>query len=456
KTQLNAFDRCFYYSDPESITKKIENLQYWEKLKEAGRKGNPTIQDFFRLRSLKLRSSIVDGNTVSHRHGELHASRVELSADELSEISTIIGRAYSAGFLMNHRFYGGWGVSAYFQTESRSYSEAFAGSGESAVAQLVHEVLSGESSRLLLLDEPETSLHPGAQERMLDFLLRNVSEKKLQIVISSHSPVFVRNLPSEAIHLFRLGADDRVEHLQNVNADEAFYSIGHPPENVIQFYVGDILAKQMLDSVIKNEGPEFASRFQVSFYTGGSDAMKQGAVYLQIHEFRRRAFFLFDGDQQDRTSKIELSDISLNSTKDDVDQHIKTAYGCNLKFLQDSNMPDKEKVKLRVEFIEFANGHFHCMPFDTPEAVLWDIDTAAELVEQFASDDEAIDREKFDALTPKSRFETLTELIRPDHEPVRGEEINFVQRMFLNRFSKEQGPHYVALRELVIDISKNA
>lgn len=46
KTQLNAFDRCFYYSDPESMTKKIDGLRYWEKIKEAGRKGRSTIQDF--------------------------------------------------------------------------------------------------------------------------------------------------------------------------------------------------------------------------------------------------------------------------------------------------------------------------------------------------------------------------------------------------------------------------
>lgn len=393
---------------------------------------------------------------VSHRHGDLHADRVELSEVELREISSIIGRPYSAGFLLNHRFYGGWGVSAYFQTESRSYSEAFAGSGESAVAQLVHEVLSGESNRLLLLDEPETSLHPGAQERLLQFLLRNVSEKKLQVVISTHSPTFVRNLPSEAIHLFRLGVADRVEHIQNVNTDEAFYSIGHPPENVIQVYVEDILAKQMLDMIITNEGPEFEARFRISFSPGGPDEMKQDAATLQNHDFSERVFYIFDGDQSEVTPHIDLGCIGIDSTKADLDQKIKESYGCRLRFRQNSNMTEEEKVKIRVEFIEFANQHFFCMPFSTPEEVLWDMETAVELVDRFSNTEGAIDSDEFANMEPKERFKALACLIQPSHEPLGGKEINYVQKMFLKRFSNEQGPHYVALKQLIIDLSKNA
>ena len=48
----------------------------------------------------------------------------------------------------------------------------------------------GEVARLLLLDEPETSLHPGAQVKLQRYILDQIKKKHLQVVISTHAPAF--------------------------------------------------------------------------------------------------------------------------------------------------------------------------------------------------------------------------------------------------------------------------
>ena len=58
------------------------------------------------------------------------------------------------------------------------YTEAFAGSGESRIILMVDEVLNAEAKSLILLDEPEINLHPGAQIRLKRFLLEQILEKK--------------------------------------------------------------------------------------------------------------------------------------------------------------------------------------------------------------------------------------------------------------------------------------
>lgn len=55
----------------------------------------------------------------------------------------------------------------------------------------------------MLLDEPEVSLHPGAQENLKEYLLEAIKTKKLQVVISTHSPTLIKGLPSSAIKLFK-------------------------------------------------------------------------------------------------------------------------------------------------------------------------------------------------------------------------------------------------------------
>ncbi|MFD2255782.1 ATP-dependent endonuclease [Luteolibacter algae] len=454
KTQLNAFDRAFYYSEPEELTKKILYLAYWKSLRALGRKSAARIQDFIRYRSEKLRKVLVEGKEISHRSCNQHKQRVALSNEELETISYIIGRKYTHGYILEHRFYGSWGISTYFRTDARSYSEAFAGSGESAVAQMVHEIMSGASNRLLLIDEPETSLHPGAQERLLVFILDQIASKFLQVVISSHSPVFVRHLPEKAIHVLHANIDGKVEHRQNISPDEAFHSIGHPTENVTQIYVEDILAKQMLDAVISAEGEAFSNRFHVSYSPGGTGDMKQDAANLQYHRFAQRVHYVFDGDQALNTKNIELNNIGIDSTCDDIDELIKEQYGSKISFRQNSNMNEDTKREMRINFIKFANTHFHLLPFDTPEAALWDTDTAMVLIKQFATDSDNIP--EFEKLKPKERFRAVTTLIQPDFAQTDSREINLIQKMFLNRFVSERGEAFENLQNLIRKISENA
>jgi hypothetical protein len=99
--------------------------------------------------------------------------------DELESLCWIIGKKYKAVKYLRHREYGGnWGSTVVFTTEALAgYSEAFAGSGEFAAAILVTRLLRAKAGSLVLLDEPETSLHPEAQRRMLMFVLERARRR---------------------------------------------------------------------------------------------------------------------------------------------------------------------------------------------------------------------------------------------------------------------------------------
>lgn len=453
KSQISAFDRCFYFNSPEAI-KRVENSGYWKTILLSAKRRSARIQDYLRWRSHKLKRVLVGGETVQHWNADFHKPRVVLSQEELDDIGFIVGRRYTSGYLVEHRFYETWGMSVMFNTDDLSYSDAFAGSGESAVVRLVREVYSSEPGRLLLLDEPETSLHPGAQERLLLFLLRKASEKKLQIVVSTHSPAFVRSLPKEAIRVLSLTGNGKVQVAEDVNADEAFYVLGHPAENVTQLIVEDRLTKQLIDAVLETMEESFRSQFITDFRPGGESAIKQDAALFMLEpEVRRK--LLFDGDKSETVLKFERATINIDHTSDEIDELIKQHFGIKVKYRQNSQMSEDEKRGLRFAFIDFANDCFRCVPFDTPEDAIWSDDRARQLLSLAGVDHECFD-EIESSKSAKEKFERLARLAQPNGFDLTGGDIGTIHRVFIKAFCQESGEIVVSIVALLKEIADGA
>lgn len=436
KTQISAFDRCFYFNSPEAI-KRVEKSGYWKTILLSAKRRSTRIQDYLRWRSHKLKRVLVEGETVQHWNADFHKPRITLSQEELDEIGFIVGRNYSSGYLVEHRFYETWGMSVMFNTNELSYSDAFAGSGESAVVRLVREVYSSKPGRLLLLDEPETSLHPGAQERLLLFLLRQACEKKLQIVVSTHSPAFVRLLPREAIRVMSLTGNGKVHVAEDVNADEAFYVLGHPAENVTQLIVEDRLTKQLIDAVLETMSESFRSQFITDFRPGGESAIKQDAALFMLEPDVRRKL-LFDGDKSETVLRFERSRINIEHTADEIDDLVKKHFGIKIKFRQNSQMSDEQKRELRFAFIDYANDNFRCVPFETPEDAIWSDGRARTLLSIAEVSPESFD-EIATSDSAKEKFERLARLTQPTGFDLTGGDIGTIHRLFIKAFCQEGG-----------------
>jgi predicted ATPase len=450
KTQINAFDRCFYFAgENKAVLRTVQKSRRWQELQgriPRSRRRNPRIQDYLRIRSKRLRRVLVEGKTIKSAHGPLHKKRVVFDQEEIAEISRIIGRGYDFGALVEHKFYESWATSVFFKAAGLEYSEAFAGSGESAVARLVHKISSSNDSALFLLDEPETSLHPGAQQELLRYLLKKVREKRLQIVVSTHSPAFVRHLPREAVRVLTLDGHGTVTVASDVSADEAFYELGHPAENTIEIVVEDSLAQSLIVGVAQKIGSAFASQFSVTFRPGGESGMKQEAATTMLDQ-DRNVHFVFDGDKEDTCGPIEKAAVAIDTTADEVHKLLTDEVGIDLKFRQDSNMVDAAKRQLRVDYIDFVNSRFHCLPFHTPESVLWDDGTAKQLLQLFAP------AKEFDSILAetdvKKRFDILTRAVRSTAEATDAADIRTVHEMFIARFCNEQGNEFQAVKALL-------
>lgn len=68
------------------------------------------------------------------------------------------------------------------------------GFGYSYVLPVIVSALLAENGSVLIVENPEAHLHPGAQSRIMEFLIKQALEKNLQLIIETHSDHVVNGL----------------------------------------------------------------------------------------------------------------------------------------------------------------------------------------------------------------------------------------------------------------------
>jgi hypothetical protein len=369
------------------------------------------------------------------------------SNDELQKISLILGKKYVGGKLIKHKLFEEWGYSVIFQTSTYTYSEAFAGSGEMAVARLVLEVLAAEQYSLVLLDEPEVSLHPGAQKRLKHFLLEEIRKKKLQVVISSHSPSLIEDLPPQAIQVFSQLPTGKFNVKKEITPDEAFYHLEQTNPAKKTIIVEDLLAKDIITAVLTEMGQAILSLFQVDFYSGGASIIKNHFINVYSHTNDWNKFFVFDGDQKLVPEHFNFDNlIQADQTNDRYRQEIRNQTGIDVPFYPDGNQnqgarTDQEK-KLRGNYLKFYLRNVFYLPKKIPEDIIWNQEIAEMILNAFVKTE--IVTKLDEEISSKEKFKILSVATTGDTSGIDAHE-----KMFMQKWVKEHDASYQAIVRII-------
>lgn len=356
--ELPAFDKYFYFPDQTHL----ERRDKYAKIKKTFARRTYRKQDYLRRRSQRLKS-------------ELSKSGQDLTDRELDILRYILERTYESGRLLRHNlFHGHEGYTIVFRTPAlRGYSDAFAGSGESAATLLVHKVLSAPKGSLILLDEPETSLHPRAQQRMLEFLAHEAVRNDLQIVMATHSVFLAGGLPSSAIRVLETTASGEIHISTSCSASEAFHEIGDAPSGKT-IIVEDERAKHMVVSALGAASAQAQHAIRVVVRDGGTSRIFRD---LQAHANAGRTdvFIALDGDHRPSADlppkgslpqgERELRKLVRDYTKGP------NSSGPELDFVDGSEIN---------RYLEFLRTQLYFLPGQTPESVVWNDAVVAQLL----------------------------------------------------------------------------
>lgn len=415
-------------------------------------------QDFLRYRSWYLHRALTRNSAFSRPRSDLPE---RLSGQELQDISGILGKSYKDGVLIYSHIFGEWGYSVKFSTTSTAYSEAFAGSGETAVVILVREVLRAKPETLILLDEPETSLHPGAQAKVQEFLLRQIKTHHHQIVISTHSQALVAGLPQEAIKVFRPNSRGKFDVLENVLPEEAFFFIGQPILDKRRIIVEDKLGKALVEAAFAALGEQTTALFDVEYFPGGHGGVKQD-VSRYCRDKPSRTFIIFDGDQSPGVPVFEPGTLTVRQLREEEDETIEFLDGeifklthCKIEFSVDSYGKSggnkQQEIGCRTDYLEFYARNVLYLPWASPEHALWNKSTAEGMI------DLTVDGGKASGLkaaleaqqSMKKRFAILTDAVVGGND---AQKISAIHGIFVKAFIKQSPVEFAKLIKLAEEI----
>lgn len=365
RKELSAFDKYFYFGkDPI-----VKPLAKGEKSRRITSKKELIMRD-----AKKLSQVLSLGDTsLAYRGMKVATENRLLTKTELEAVSFILGREYSEARVVRHRLFKGDGnLSVIFKTNFCKYSEAFAGSGEVAVTSCVIQILGAKSGSLILLDEPEVSLHPGAQERLLAFLAKVVKEKKVQVIFSTHSPHLISSLPNEAIKTFVQLNNGSFSVIPESHPYAAFHRLGAFHENKVVVLVEDRLAQHVVNQsllLIKDEA--LRKLFSVEFLPGGSSTLLSNRIPV-LMDNSSKILVLLDGDQRKVENLPNPNEIP-ESQNGKLERIILEQIGAKPNCLIDGGTNggnEAQKIEFLRKYMTWVHDNLRYLPLSSPEEIV--------------------------------------------------------------------------------------
>lgn len=182
--------------------------------------------------------------------GRAETSSENISGENLAYLSYVLGRQYeSARFAKSDVSTHSVGL---FKRSFGEFSQYHQGAGEDATLDLFRILETIPQTSLLIIDEVEASLHPKAQRRLIDFLMKLARKKRCQIVVSTHSPYVLEQLPQEARVLLVPG-NIGTNVIYGASVEFAMSRMDDPVHPEMAVYVEDREAEILLREILVSD-----------------------------------------------------------------------------------------------------------------------------------------------------------------------------------------------------------
>ena len=244
-----------------------------------------------------------------------YAKVAKLTASEISnlEISQEFRNHYS--FVMGHDYskarFATSNVSAnnkvgLLEREFGEISQFHQGAGESTTLDLFRSLQNVPDYSLIIIDEIEGSLHPRAQRRIIRFLLKICRVKKIQIILSTHSPYILQELPPEG-RVLLMPEHAGLNILYGISPEFALSRIDEADHPELYVYVEDRESKNWLREIISSDldNNDLLSRIYIQ-PVGPANAVTLLGNLSNQNRLPNKSIAFIDGDKDESAGCIKL------------------------------------------------------------------------------------------------------------------------------------------------------
>ncbi len=271
-----------------------------ERWRNSGRKTERRVifQDI--SRTLPIEATV--GYAYIANRNAHETSMTQLSEDFMQYYRDIMGRNYSSARLAAadvnvNRMVG------VVQMGALQFSQFHQGAGEDTVFDLLSLLQNIPDTSLILIDEIEASLHPRSQRRFVHFLLWLVRTKQIQVIITTHSPYIIEELPAEA----RVFVERLIEGRGLLYGITSAYAVTKMDDIInpdLYLFTEDMQASTLTSVLLRQAGIDVS---RIDFVeVGAANVVRTLGIALNRESFPLHGLGIIDPDQEDSSHCIKL------------------------------------------------------------------------------------------------------------------------------------------------------
>ncbi|NFE96385.1 ATP-dependent nuclease [Clostridium botulinum] len=335
----------------------------WKKTNDWGftpKKNKPSRHTFFLDISRTLPLDATAGYAkVAKQSNEEGEKNIELNEDSLRWLSYVLGNNYSKARFTNTDINKEREIGL-LTRDFGEVSQFHQGAGEDTILDTFKLLQSIPNQSVLIIDEVEASLHPKAQRRFIEYLLHICRTKKIQIILSTHSPFVFDQLPEEA-RIMLIQLSDRKEIMYKISTKFALSLLDNISYPELYIFVEDEEASKLLLEIIKQDIDGISILEKIAIREVGSSSV----VYtlnklLNENKLPYKGIAFIDGDKKsecrgcpslpgddapERMVMTELKELQWRN----LDERFGIGAGKLFKYLDDSMLvPDHHEWTTRV------------------------------------------------------------------------------------------------------------
>lgn len=246
-----------------------------------------TYVDLTRIQPVSART----GYSKIAKSSHTETSAAQFDQKRVERLSNIMGRRYKSAKMALSSVDSKRKVPV-LEDDDYSYSGFHQGTGETTMLEFLQADINDYG--LLIIDEIETSLHPRAQRRLIRALAEICREKQAQIILTTHSPYILDELPLEA-RMYILGRGSSRQVVTGVSANFAMSNMDDEMHPDCELFVEDESAKTMLSEIISAHAPALSRRCRIIPF-GAANLGKALGEMAANDRFPRPTCIFLDGD----------------------------------------------------------------------------------------------------------------------------------------------------------------
>lgn len=178
------------------------------------------------------------------------------------------------------------------------YSNFHQGAGEDSILDLIALISAIPDHSLVVIDEVEASLHPQAQRVLITEFLDLAHRKKLQMILSTHSPFILEQLPSIARMFIAVDRDSKRKVLYGVSSDFALNLMDNERHEELDIYCEDHQAEYLIERILAlgAADPDLLGRIRIT-PVGPANTVISLASIAVADKLPRKSICVVDGEQ---------------------------------------------------------------------------------------------------------------------------------------------------------------